>query len=175
MPPGLFFQPFLGIDQQDGLIRGGRPGDHVFDELPVPGSIDDLKRPSRMTKFNPRGVDRDVLRLLLKQRIQEEGVLKRHPLLPAGLFHRLQLPLRQGIRVRQQPANQGGFSVVHMAHHHNSRPRFLQTARGGRASHAFREKGRLESGRHRLGRRRHDDSAHRNPLARSFCMALRSW
>ena len=136
--------------------------------------IDDLEGPTAVAELDPGGVDGDVLGLLLQQRIQEEGVFKRHPLLPARLFHRRQFALRKRVGVGKETPNQGGLAVVDVTHHHDPRPRFARRPGGGSA-HPLRKKGRLETGRNRLRGWRHGHPAHRNPFARSFCMAFRSW
>ena len=51
----------------------------------MPGRIDDDVGPLRRAELDLRGVDGDVLLLLLEQRIEQEGVFELHPLRSRGL------------------------------------------------------------------------------------------
>jgi hypothetical protein len=66
---------------------------------------------------HPGRVHRDVLRLLLEQRVHEEGILKLHPLGLAGGLDALGLAVGNRVGVEEEPADQGRLSVVDVAHH----------------------------------------------------------
>jgi hypothetical protein len=61
---------------------------------------------------DPRRVHRDVLRLLLQQGVQEERVLKLHPLGPARGLDALLLAVGHRVGVEEQAADQGRLAVV---------------------------------------------------------------
>ncbi len=115
MPPRLLAHAFIRRDQQHRRIRAGRAGDHVFQELLVPRRVDDDVGSAGRLELDLRGVDRDVLLLLLEQRIEQEGVFKLHPLLAARRLDLLDLAVRQRLRVVENAADKRGFAVIDMA------------------------------------------------------------
>ena len=78
----------------------------------MPGRIDDDVVARRALEEAARGVDRDPLILLVRQRVEQERVLERLARALALAPHRLQLPLRQRPRVRQQPPDHRALAVV---------------------------------------------------------------
>ena len=124
-----------------------------------------------------RRVHRDVLGLLLEQGVEQEGVLELHPLGLAGGLDALGLAFRHGVGVEEEAADQGGLAVVDVADDDQEEV-IGGGLRGGGHGRAGRVRGtgglrRRERGRSfREGRSSCD---HMNPLARSFCIALRSW
>ena len=67
-----------------------------------PGRIDDHVRALRRLELDLRGIDRDVLLLLLEQRIEQEGILELHPLLATGRLDLLDLAVGQRVRCRKK-------------------------------------------------------------------------
>ena len=70
-------------------------GNHVLEKLFVPGRVDDDVLPPRGAKRNLRRVDRDVLRLLLEQSIEQKGVFEFHSFRGASLLYGCDLPFGQ--------------------------------------------------------------------------------
>ncbi len=77
--PTLLAHAFVRRDDEDGRVRARRAGDHVLEEFLVPRRVDDDVLPLRRAKRNLRRVDRDVLRLLFEQRIEQKGIFELHP------------------------------------------------------------------------------------------------
>jgi hypothetical protein len=79
-----------------------------------------------------RRVHGHVLRLLLEERIQEERILEGHAFGLAGGLDALGVALRHGLRVEQQPPDQGGLAVVDVADHHEIEViQWRRSSRGG--------------------------------------------
>jgi hypothetical protein len=115
VPARLLAHAFIRRDEQHRRIRAGRAGDHVFQKLLVPRRINDDVRPLGRLELNLRGINGDILLLLLEQRIEQKGVFKLHPLLAAGLLDLLHLSFRQRFCVVENATDEGGFPVIHMA------------------------------------------------------------
>ena len=115
MPAGLLLQTLARVEQHDRGIRAGRAGDHVLKKFLVPRRVDDDVVPRRGAKLNLRRVDRDVLLLLLQQRVEQEGVFEVHALRRASLLDLLDLAVRQRVRVEQQPPDQRRLAMIDMA------------------------------------------------------------
>jgi hypothetical protein len=64
--------------------------------------------------------DRDVLRLLLQQRIEQKGVLKLHSLLFARCLDLLDFAVGQRLRVVENTADERGLAVIDVANKHHS-------------------------------------------------------
>ena len=169
MAAGLLAQPLLGVDQQDRGVGARGAGDHVLEELLVARGVDDREGAARGAERDPGRVHRDVLRLLLEEGVHQEGVLELHPLGLAGGLDPLGLAVGHGMGVEEEPADQGRLAVVDVAHDDQWR----WSARAGVG--AFRAR-RLRAGlREGWCRERAFIVGHMKPLARSFCIALRSW
>ncbi len=168
---GLLAQAFLGVDQEDGGVGAGGAGDHVLEEFLVARGVDDRERAAFRAEVNLGRVHRDVLRLLLQQGVEQEGVFEFHSLRLAGGLDLLGLAVGQGVGVEEKPADQGGLAMVDVADDHE-----LQMVRAGRrggGGGGRRPRGRGRGGSGGFGQGV-NHRGHMNPLARSFCMALRS-
>ena len=106
---------------------------------------DDVVTPGA-PKLNLRRIDRDVLLLLLRERIEHKGVFERLALRRATRCEALDLALGQRSRFVENPADQRGLAVIDVADKND-----LQT--------------RPVCGR---------CGFHMNPFARSFCIACGS-
>ena len=83
------------------------------------GSINNDVLPKRSSKWNLRRVDRDVLRLLLEESVQQECIFELHSFRRTCSLDARDLPFRQRARVVQQAANQGRLAMIHMADEHD--------------------------------------------------------
>ena len=153
-------------------VRAGGAGDHVLQEFLVPGRVDDREGASLGAEGHAGRVHRDVLRLLLQERVHQERVLKLHSLRPAGGLDPLRLALRNGMRVEEEPADQRGLAMINVADDDPGRDGRSRTA-GPRAqpAPAAGRALRASGGRIRKGCSSWD---HMKPLARSFCIAFLS-
>jgi len=112
VPPAVLAHPLLGVDHQHRRLGARRPRDHVLQELDVPRRVDDDVVALGALEEAARGVDGDPLVLLVRQRVEQERVLERLPRPLALSPHRLQLPLRQRPRVREQPPDHRALAVI---------------------------------------------------------------
>ena len=113
--PAVLAHAFLGVDHQHRRLGARRARDHVLQELDVAGGVDDDVVARRALEEAARGVDRDALVLLVRERVQQERVLERLARALALALHRLQLSLRQRIRVGQQAPDHRALAVVDVA------------------------------------------------------------
>jgi hypothetical protein len=116
---GLLAHPLGGVDQEQRGLAAGRAGDHVLEELLVPGSVDDHVVARRCPELDLGGVDGHALVALGLQRIHQKRPLERHAAALAHRFDRLELTLGQGAGVVEQAADQGRFAVVDVADDHD--------------------------------------------------------
>ncbi len=174
---GLFAQPLVGVHEEHRGIGARRAGDHVFEEFLVARGVDDGVGPPRRAEGHARGVHGDVLRLLLEQRVHQEGVFEFHALGLARGLDALGLAVLHGMRVEQKPADERRFSVIDVTDDDEGKvvegrgsPRLRLGLRGFGP-------GRSRIGDSQIRRCAHGGGVghHMKPLARSFCIALRSW
>jgi len=184
----LFPHAFVRGDQQYRGVRARRARDHVFQELLVARRIDDHVGPFLRPELNLCRVDRDVLLLLLEQRIEKKRVLEFHPFLTTCRLDLFDFSLRQGTRVVKYSPDQGRFAVVDMSDKDDFQPGFagrnhrarLRNDRGGGiektrlAGLENRFRGNCHGRKWVVGLREKSERGYMNPLARSFCIALRS-
>ena len=111
----LLLDTFLRIDQEERGFRARRARDHVFQELLVAGGVNDDVLAILPLKKRARGVNRDALFLLLEEGIEQEGIFEFLALALANTPDLLQLAFRKRTCIREQAAQQCGFSMVHMA------------------------------------------------------------
>ena len=102
VPAALLAHTFIRRDHHDRGIGAGRPGDHVLQEFLMAGRIDDDVVAPGAPKLNLRRIDRDVLLLLLGERIEDKGVFERLALRRARLPQALDFPVRQANRSRSR-------------------------------------------------------------------------
>ena len=79
VPAGLLPHALRPVDQQDRGVGRGGAGDHVLQELLVPGRVDDDVGPLGGLEEGLGRVDGDVLLPLLLQRVHQVGELERPP------------------------------------------------------------------------------------------------
>jgi len=78
--------------------------------------VDDDVVAARGPKRNLRRVDRDVLFLLLEQGVEQKREFEFHSFRRASLFDHVHLPIGQRIGVMQDATDEGGLSVIDVAH-----------------------------------------------------------
>jgi hypothetical protein len=116
MPPRLLPDALGPVHQEDRGVGGRRAGDHVLEELLVAGGVDDDVGALRRAEEGLRRVDRDVLFPLLLEGVHQVREFELPPLLAAAP---LDLPVPfdgQRAGVVEEPPDQGGLAVVHVAH-----------------------------------------------------------
>ena len=112
MAAAVLAHALLGVDDQHGGLGARRARDHVLQELDVAGGVDDDVVALRALEEAARGVDRDALVLLVRQRVEQERVLERLARALALAPHRLELALRQRSGVGEQAADDRALAVV---------------------------------------------------------------
>ena len=110
---------FMGVDHEQRRLGPRGPGDHVLQELDVPGRVEDDVVPSRGLEEHAGRVDGDPLRLLVLEGVDQEGVLERLGVALARQPDRIQLSLWKRARVRQQPSEDGALAVIDVAGNHD--------------------------------------------------------
>ena len=110
--------PLFGVDDQQRRRGLGGSGDHVPEELYVSRSVDDDVVALRGHEVDARGFDRDALRLLVLERVEQEGVFKGLRVALAVGADSLELALREAARLREEPADDGALAVVDVAGDH---------------------------------------------------------
>lgn len=116
MPAGLLEQTVAGIDEHDHQLGGRGSGHHVAGVLDVARRVSDDEFPLGRGEVAVGHVDGDALFALRTQPVghqREVGVVV--TALPRGPFHGRELVLHDGLRVVEQPPDQGGFAVVDRA------------------------------------------------------------
>ena len=81
--------------------------------------VDDHIIPLGCGELDAGGVDGNALLLFFLEGIQEIGILKGLARVMGDFLHLGDGSLGQGIRIVEQPANDRGLAVIHMAHHHD--------------------------------------------------------
>ena len=114
------------------------------------GRVDDNVVAPGAPKLNLRRIDRDVLVLLLGERIKDKSVLERPALRRARLLQALEFPVWERPRLSKNSPDKRGLAVIDVTDKND-----LQT---GRFAGSFRFP--LSAFRF-----------HMKPLARNFCMA----
>src|SRR5262245_36683389 len=122
MPPGVLADALRGVDDQERGLGVRRPGDHVAEELDVPGRVQDDVIPRGGLEEDPGRVDGDALSLLVLEGVKQERILEWLGRPPTELADGLKLPLRQGAGIRQQPSDYRAFPVVDVAANHHAKP-----------------------------------------------------
>ena len=115
MTAGVFADPLRRVDHEQGGVRAGGPGDHIFEEFDVPGRVDDDVFPFFRLEEAARRVDGDPLRALVLQGVEEEGVFKRLSRAAAEFADAFDLAVGEGVRVGEEAPDDGALAVVHMA------------------------------------------------------------
>ena len=95
VPAALLTHPFIRRDHHDRRIGVRGPGNHVLHEFLMAGRVDDDVVTPGAPKLNLRRIDRDVLLLLLGERIKDKGVFERPALRLARLPQALDFPVWQ--------------------------------------------------------------------------------
>ena len=115
VPARILLHAFMRVDQQQRRFGVRRARDHVLEELLVPRRVDDDVLPPLGLEPDLGRVDCDVLVALGLQRVHQVGPLERNAAALGDLPQLLELAFRQRAGVVEQPADERGFSVVHMA------------------------------------------------------------
>src|SRR5712672_1733594 len=106
------------IDQDDGELGGGGPGDHVARVLLVAGRIGHNEFPSLRIEIAVRNVDGDALLALRGQTVDQQGevdVLALGADPPAVGLEGRELVLEDHLAVVQEPPDQGRLAVIDAA------------------------------------------------------------
>ena len=112
---GVLAHPFAGVDHQDRRLGAGGAGDHVLQELHVPGRVDDDVAAPRGSEEHAGRVDGDALRLLVAERVDQERVLERLARALAVAPHLLDPAVRERAGVVQQASHHRALAVVDVA------------------------------------------------------------
>jgi hypothetical protein len=116
MPPRLFSHSVACVHDEQGGFRLRRACEHVFDELLVPGGVNDDIAPFAGPEEDLGGVDGDPLDLFFLQVIHDEGKLHLAAQFPANALDLLDLSFRKAVRVEKKAPDQGGFPMIHVSH-----------------------------------------------------------
>ncbi len=108
----LFAHAFVRAITRIAASALRRAGDHVLQKFLVPRRVDDDVLAPRGSKRNFGRIDRDVLFLLLKKRIEQKGKFKLHSFRRARLFYLFDLAFGQRTGVMQNAADQRGLSMI---------------------------------------------------------------
>ena len=111
----LLLHALGGIDHQHRGVGRCRAADHVLEELAVSGRIDDDVVALGALEPDLRRVDGDGLVALRLKGVEQEGPLGHHAAAGGDRFDLGHLALRHGVGVEQQPADQSGLAVIHVA------------------------------------------------------------
>ena len=119
----LLAHAFGGVDHQQGGIGLRRPGDHVAQELGVPGRVDQHDVARGCPQPDLAGIDGDALIALGLQRIEQKRPFERHAAAGAHRLERIELALGKAVRFVQEAADQCGFAMIDMADDDDSHQR----------------------------------------------------
>ncbi len=112
----LFAHALVGGDEEQGRVGAGGPGDHVFEKLLVARRVDEHARtPGGGLERDLGNVDGDVLVALGLEGVHEKRPLEGHAAPLATGLDGVELAVRKRARVVQQPPDERGFAVVHVA------------------------------------------------------------
>jgi hypothetical protein len=104
------------IDQHDGKLRGGCAGGHVAGVLFVARRVGDDELAPRRGEIPVRHVDGDALLPLGAQAVGEQRKVQGAGRVVArGFANAGELVFVDRLRVEEEPADEGGFAVVHAA------------------------------------------------------------
>ena len=117
MPPGVFLNPLMRIDDQQGGLGTGRTGDHVLEELNVAGRVDDDVIALGRFEEASGGVDGDALGLFVLECVEQKRILKWARVLAASRFDLFEFAFRQRMRVRHEASDDGALAMIDMADH----------------------------------------------------------
>ena len=112
VPARVLTHTLVRVDHEQRGLRARGPGDHVLQELDVAGRVDQDVFASLSPEETPRRVDRDALRLLVLQGVEEEGVLERLAGTLARGLHVLDLPGRNRPRIGEESSDDRALSVI---------------------------------------------------------------
>ena len=122
VPPRVLAHAFHGVDHEQGRLGARGAGDQVPDELDVPGGVDEDVVAFRRLEEHARGVDRDALGALVLERVEEERVFEGFGRAAAQLADLIELALRQGVGIGQEPADDRALAVIDVAADHDINP-----------------------------------------------------
>ncbi len=111
-------QPGAGIHQHDGGIRRAGAGDHVAGVMLMAGAICQNEARGGRGEKAIGDIDGDALFAFGGQPIHQQGKIQRLALradAPAVCRQRIQLVGHHRLGIKQQPANQRGFAIIHTA------------------------------------------------------------
>ena len=117
--PAVLADALGGVDEQDGRLSSCRTRDHVLQELDVPRRVDDEVVPRFPREETPRRVDRDALRLLGLQSVEQKRQLEGLALLVAEVSDLYDLRRIDRVGVREEPSDEGRLAVIDVADNHD--------------------------------------------------------
>lgn len=113
VPTGLFDHAFARVDQDDGEVRGRRPGHHIAGVLDMPGSVCNDEFAAGCREVAVGDIDRDPLFPLGAQSVREQGEIDVFvAALTGGVLNRFELVLEDRLGVIHQSPDEGAFAVV---------------------------------------------------------------
>ncbi len=113
---GLLHQAVEGVNQDESNVGRRGTGHHVPGVLDVAGRVGNYELPLRRSEVAVGHVDGDASFAFGFQSVGEQGeVYAFFPALGAGLGNGLILVFEDRLRVVQQAADEGGFTVVYGA------------------------------------------------------------
>src|SRR3954467_14189401 len=110
MTPALLPRPLIRRHDNHRCAGGGRPGNHILQELLMPGGVDDGEPALSRPKMDLGSVDRDVLLLLLSERIKDKRILEPPAFPRTSRPNRLEFSLRKRVRRFEDAPNHGRLS-----------------------------------------------------------------
>ncbi len=119
MPPRILLDTFFGINHQKRRLRTRSACYHIFQEFDMSRRVQNDIIPFFRFEKTPRRIDRNSLRLLVLQGIEQKRVFKRFGIPPASLLDLLELSFWKRVGICQQTTHQCTFAVVYMSDDHN--------------------------------------------------------
>ena len=117
--PCVLLDPFAGVEHEQRRLRPRGARHHVLQELDVARRVEDEIAALRRAEEHARRVDRDPLRPLVLERVEQERVLERLRGAGAEILDLLQLPVRQRAGVGEQAPDDRALSVIDVADDHD--------------------------------------------------------
>src|SRR3954463_2344477 len=114
MTPALLPRSLIRRDDNHGCISRGRAGDHILQELLMPGRVNDREPALVCPKMDLGSINGDVLLLLLHESIEDKGVFETAAIPLTRGPNRLELSFGKGVSRFEDTANHRRLSVVDM-------------------------------------------------------------
>ena len=116
VPTRVLLDPFARVEHQERRFGARRSRDHVLEELDVSRRVQNEVPPLGRAEEHARRVDRDSLRALVLQRVEQKRILERLRRAGAEILDLFEAALRQRARIGEQPADDRALAVVDVPH-----------------------------------------------------------